>query len=104
MNRFELRQKRNERAMGGPLEYLEIFVDGVPLRQYFLGASDEFPESISPLGWTAPGTDAFAFEQFQRFLFAAPADLADGRNTVLVCPLDADPGCGAFSARFEYQE
>lgn len=102
MNQFELKPARNGRAMGGPLNYLEIFVDGIPLQQYFVSSDGQPPDAISPLGWTASGAEAFAFEQFQRFLLAAPADLDDGRNTVLVCPLDGDPGCGAYSVRIEF--
>ena len=101
MNRIELRPATNARAMCGEVAYLEIYVDGLLLREHFANSQGELPDAISPLGWPLKGAEAVTFGEYQRFLLAAPADLADGRNSVLVCPLDADPGCGAYSALIE---
>ena len=86
--------------MGDVTKYLEIYIDGVPLQQMFAEPSGVLPDEISPLGWAVPGAEEFANEQFRRFLLMSPSDLPENRNSILVCPLDADLGCGAFSARF----
>jgi hypothetical protein len=100
MNVLTLVPARNNRAMRGETEYLDIHIDGVPLRKLFAGRLGALPDAISPLGWQVPGAEAYTFNQFQRFLFASPPDLPDGRNSILVCPLDGDLGCGAYSALF----
>lgn len=91
----------NDRMFKGGTRYLEIYVDEAPVQQFFSGRLGAFPEEISPLGWRVSGYENVTFEQFQRFLLAAPADLPDGRNSILVCPLCGDLGCGAFSSRFQ---
>ncbi len=101
MNHLELKPAINDRAMCGPVRYLEIYIDGVSLRERFSRASGQIPEQISALGWEVAGAEAFAHGEFQRLLLAAPADLPDGRNSILICPLDGDVGCGAYSVRME---
>jgi hypothetical protein len=100
MNLLALIPMVNPRMMGGKTEYLEIQVDGVPLQQLFAGRLGSWPDRISPLGWRVPDVELYIKEQFQRFLLLAPPNLPDERNSILVCPLDGDLGCGAYSARF----
>jgi hypothetical protein len=43
---------------------------------------------------------AGAVANLQRLLGQQPGDFPDGRVSILVCPIDADLGCGALSAEF----
>jgi len=100
MNSLALTQKINTRIEGMCIQYLEIRVDDIPLQQYFAGRLGGLPDAISPLGWSTTDTERQIREDFDRFLLRAPSDLPNGRNSILVCPLDGDLGCGAYTARF----
>lgn len=101
MNVMTLVPAINHQFMGDARNYLDIYIDGVPLRQKFAGRQGALPDNISPLGWAVSGAEEHTLKQFQRFLLMSPPDLADDRNSILICPLDGDLGCGAFSARFD---
>jgi hypothetical protein len=96
MNGFELRP-----ATRGEVRYLDILIDGRPLAQCFAGRLGAAPDSISPLGLLESGMEQYQREQFERFLLEREPDLPDGRNSILVCPICGDLGCGAYSARFQ---
>ena len=103
MNVIKLQAATNERAMGSAIPYLEILIDGVPLQNLFAGRLGAVPNVISPLGWGMSKT-AHWENEFNRFLLLSPPDLSNGRNSILVCPLDADLGCGAYSAVFTLRD
>ena len=98
MNRFELC-----RVTTGKVEYFDILIDGRPLAEYFAGPLGAVPDSISPLGPLGAEIKQYRQEQFERFLLERDPDLHEGRNSILVCPLCGDLGCGAYSARFQQE-
>ena len=96
MNRFELCP-----AAVGTFKYFDILVDGKPLAEYFAGSRGAVPDSISPLGPLEGGIKQYRQEQFERFLLEREPDLPDSSNSILICPLCGDLGCGAYSAKFQ---
>jgi hypothetical protein len=98
MNRLELRP-----AERGAVKYFDILIDGKPLAQYFAGRLGAVPDSISPLGPRGSRIEEYRIQGFERFLLEREPDLPEGRNSILVCPLCGDLGCGAYTAKFERQ-
>jgi hypothetical protein len=85
----------------GEVKYFDILIDNKPLAEYFAGRLGAIPDLIPPLGPAQPGTEQYRREQFERFLLEQDPDFPEGRNSILVCALCGDLGCGAFSARFQ---
>lgn len=81
------------------LDFQDWTIDGVPLRDL---ASHRGPdpvphEPVQEMTWLSEEAPAAAVQHLQRLLGQQPGDFPDGRVSVLVCPIDADIGCGAVS-------
>jgi hypothetical protein len=78
--------------------YFDIEVDGIPLRDYFIGRNGARPSQLSPVGWQGaePGRSLLVTDQL---LLRVDAGLQSGRVPILVCEECGDLGCGAFAVR-----
>jgi hypothetical protein len=75
-----------------PRRFLDFVIDGKSLYEKIEA------DVISPLGWLPPTEN---LNEINRLLLTLPADLPNNRNSIYVCPLCADLGCGAVSALIE---
>src|SRR4051812_7310923 len=90
-----LRLEWKHRAGGGgrtQREYLDFVVDGKPLSLQIGG------DLITCLGWFVPAANA---EAVARLMLKGPADLANYRHTLYVCPECGDLACGAITLVIE---
>jgi hypothetical protein len=99
MNTFQLRQATN-----GSVSYFDILIDGKPLAAYFAGRHGALPELISPLGPVELELAPYCRKQFERLLLEREPDCPSGRNSILVCQLCGDLGCGAYTAKFQRED
>ena len=85
------------------IAFLDFTVDAVPLRGIVavrrqVGAA---PSEMTALGSEWPWPE-LAVATLRRLLGKEPGDFEDGRVALLVCPVDADLGCGALSATLAF--
>jgi hypothetical protein len=80
------------------VEFLEFVIDGVRFGEILQerdGGSTVMSDLVSVLVPSWP--DGFLERQVRRLLGKAPAELADGRLALYVCPECGDLGCGAVT-------
>lgn len=77
------------------LRFADILIDGESLYGKFCNKGYDY---VVTLGW---GSEEFQRCSIQQLKLQEPSELQDSRYPILVCPLCADLGCGAITARIE---
>jgi hypothetical protein len=90
-------------GVAATIHFQDWSIDGVPLRQALgaTGADNPF-EQMTLLVPDLKGGQHFVREYIDRIAGVVEPDLDDGRTSLLVCQLCADPSCGVVSASIEF--
>lgn len=80
------------------IHYLDLVVDGQPLRTRMHDGNGAAADNITGLGSTAPDASD---EVIDRFLGLRAPDAPSGRTSIYVCALCSDLGCGAITVLIE---
>lgn len=87
------------RTASEPFAHSEFVVNDVPLAELLAAPPRDPSGRRIRLDFVPPSSFPYGGEEsVARLLLEAPADLPDGRQTILVCPLCGDIGCGVISA------
>jgi hypothetical protein len=85
-----------------PFVYPEFVVNGVPLAELLAAPARDSGGRGTRLSQEPPFVFRYGGDEaVARLLLDAPPDLRDGRNSLLVCELCGDQGCGVISAVIE---
>ncbi|WP_339322095.1 hypothetical protein [Paenibacillus sp. FSL W8-0194] len=87
-------QKRIREGYPGTIHYGDIIINGISLYERI---AQEF-DFVSCLGW---GDRDFQKKQIRRLLLRDVSDFPNHRNSIYICPVCADLGCGAVTTEIE---